>query len=814
MKKILLLSLLLLPSAVSAQTDSIQSKKDDLPGYKRLEQRFADYTLQGKKLQVSKKFTDKKFLDHFFLECGGDFGASFIPRASGASWKIAFGDWVTPDHGWRIGFGSGRPTSITSSDFKAITLDYMMNMLSVAKYETNIDRNDSRRFGLYGFLGLDLMQMDKGKLYGIGGHAGLRGQYRLTDFMYVYLEPKLSIYSKKVVVSDSWRRMYAAASVSAGMGYFINQTARQKTANEKIERQKGESFLGDMFVSFSGGMSAIIDKEESRGLRNYGPVGSLGVGKWFNPANGLRLELGASVHKQNEPHMHSSKAIYLGADYLLNFDNLFGGNAQRTFYMNILAGPRLNFSRTIIRTPDHELYNDRHTTFGFTAGAQFNVVLSPVTTLFLEPRVDVNQNEFALYASKSGPDVTPALLFGVSLHKANFSPRMRELRKLDKNFAPTKFGRLFVEIGAGAGVPLVVPLFSRNIQDHLSPTGHLGIGTWFNPRHGLRLWGEAANWNDRPNLPKGYSSLALAMGIDYMWNITNTINGYIPGRKLELVGQGTLNVGVSRSHRKPIPGFGSGLQAIWNISPEWSLYIEPQARVYGKDYMPSHAFIKKFDITAALMLGARVHMLNGVMRQYRSEDDRIYARELSEDFVVSAAAGLAGPARGLKHSRFRGPMARISFGRWNSGFTMWRVNLMTTTHKGNIDNNAPYLKMALGADYIFDLTNFTHIYRSDRVFSTRTHIGANLAFDRLKTGRYLGALQQDGVFFTPDIHAGGSFNFRITPKFELYIEAQMAYQFKGSYASFLDRFIPSGLLGINYRLNKDFFKNTFGKKAR
>ena len=75
----------------------------------QLEQSALDYMLQ--KPPVAKHFDNKKFGDHIFFEAG--LGLNARPSRDkritdpGAQANVAFGDWVTPNHGWRFGVRAG-----------------------------------------------------------------------------------------------------------------------------------------------------------------------------------------------------------------------------------------------------------------------------------------------------------------------------------------------------------------------------------------------------------------------------------------------------------------------------------------------------------------------------------------------------------------------------------------------------------------------------------------------------------------------------------------------------------------------------------
>ena len=91
--------------------------------------------------QVAKKYDHKRFGDHFFVE--GNIGANMLLQIDeklietdhvGVQSGLAFGDWVTPMHGWRLG---GHAGTYFKNGFKAkavgFNADYLLNITALGR---------------------------------------------------------------------------------------------------------------------------------------------------------------------------------------------------------------------------------------------------------------------------------------------------------------------------------------------------------------------------------------------------------------------------------------------------------------------------------------------------------------------------------------------------------------------------------------------------------------------------------------------------------------------------------------------------------
>lgn len=92
-----------------------------------------DHMLQ--RPRVSKVFKHKKPFDHLFIDAGA--GANFLGTRTysdaGLSAEIGIGDWITPEHGFRINLNGGEwRIGDVHPKYMDLALDYLLNITAVA----------------------------------------------------------------------------------------------------------------------------------------------------------------------------------------------------------------------------------------------------------------------------------------------------------------------------------------------------------------------------------------------------------------------------------------------------------------------------------------------------------------------------------------------------------------------------------------------------------------------------------------------------------------------------------------------------------
>ena len=158
------LALLFVPKAMAQETEEVQYKTaPPQPGDTAVRVNALEYMLQ--KPQVSKRYEKKSFADRFFLEAGIGLNNTLTRHAStyidwhrfGVNTNIAFGDWITPEHGVRIALEADlfRHKDI-SNHAKAFgfSADYMMNFSAVG----NRVYEKPHRFEVIGLAGFDVLR--------------------------------------------------------------------------------------------------------------------------------------------------------------------------------------------------------------------------------------------------------------------------------------------------------------------------------------------------------------------------------------------------------------------------------------------------------------------------------------------------------------------------------------------------------------------------------------------------------------------------------------------------------------------------------
>lgn len=734
----------------------------------QVEKNAMDYLLQHPR--VSKRFADKHFADRLFLEGGTGLTFSSAVSTTGLSvsapglmLNVAAGEWLTPEHGVRIGIEGGY---FNNSDFRSkfggVSVDYLLNFMALCQYP---EYGRARPFEIYGVAGLNLYGVRNAgsNEFAYGTHLGLRGQLRLSDYTYLYVEPRAGLYSDNLFRMETWRKYRLAASLSAGLGYRL-----QGHRPEGEEYVSSGSFFDDMFFSVAGGPASLVGSSFSSVKDNLGARAAVSIGKWFDPYNGLRLEANAAVHRQKGES--SNKVVGMGLEYMLNLHNLFGGyNPGRRFWMDALAGGAMSYAGCGT--------NSQKLSFGLSAGMQANYALNDYVSLFIEPRVEIHQEDFAQLGSSVGKwDIFPSAMLGVTFRNGrNTKHYIDEAEEFSRNGWED---HLFVEGSLG----LRMPVTSHTItlpKEYTRYEGRAGIGKWLSPSSGVRVWGEAGRlrtYNQTWN--------TISIGADYMWNVFNTFRGYKSDRHFEVDAALGFNVIRRTATRRFFPGLQAGLQGIWNINRTWGLYVEPRVRLCNKDFLALPGSTASIDGCASLSAGLRLNVASPA----NPAEGRFAEDEVRNEAFVSGASGVSVHASHLRTACMYGPAERISYGRWINPGRAWRISVTSRTHKGR---KKRFVRTAVGADYMADISALTRMYDPMRQVSLRAYLGADMGVDKLK-GR--------SAVFAPDIHFGGDVAFRISPELEVYAEPQLAYQFNNAFNSSLAGFVPSLMLGVNYKL--------------
>ncbi len=726
--------------------------------------------------KVDKRFESKKFLDRLFLEAG--VGVNTVPTNTqkvgkpGANFEIAIGDWLTPIHGWRIGLQAGQyKYGENNNTAFSVAADYLMNItaLSVPTFKDST-YSQPKSFEVYGVAGIDYYASAKetSNKTAWGMHIGLRGQKNFSNATYAYLEGRASLFSDELVDIDSWRKYRLGTTLMAGLGYRLTPGA------STTQYTQSGHFLDDTFISVAAGPSFFLKGDPALWKDYLGIRTSAYIGKWFNATSGIRL--GAHATALNQPNHPALRAISVSAGYMWNMHNAFiGYRPERVFWLTAVGDVSLNASSS---------KSGKDLTPGIGAGLQANFRLTKGLDFFVEPRIDIFTEKYATFTnSLSDYDITPSLMAGLTVRKGR---NTKEQLKLNNDFQNSHiFDNLFIEGGLGLG-KTVTTHNVKNPFSNLRPQSHIGVGKWFSATSGVRLRADAAQYQVAGKRPK-----AVTAGVDYLWHISNAFNGYNPERRFELIGSLGLNTSLRSGDKQLFLGGNVGVKGLWNINDAYGLFIEPHLRLYSDRYIPnSTTSLLNMDLIAAANIGLQIKLSD--YHQHSTNED--FGTNENKTFI-SAAGGVYTSASGIKDNRAYGAAGRLSYGRWFSPVSAWRLSL---NGYGNPRMGHRYAQLSVGGDYISDISTLASGYNAERRLILRTLLGYNLGVDYKAGGK---------TRFYSDIHLGGQLAVRISPATELFLEPQLSYALHAQNETRWKRVKPSLLLGISRNIAAVKIKN-------
>lgn len=702
-----------------------------LPAVAQIEGGALNYMLQ--RPRVAKYYKQKHAFDHLFLDGGA--GVNLLGSHDmnlGATSSFTIGDWLSPEHGVRLGVDGGF-MRIGDAKVKYVTtsLDYLLNVTAIATPGNNYRQ---KPIELYGIAGVDYSfsrhQGQNGK--GFGVHIGARGQFAMSPFTYFYIEPKFGLMQSDVSQTPTWRGFRPMGTMSVGFGYRLPDAPSVKS---KDESQGYGDFANGLFLTSMGGMAIMANNHPSTWDDNIGMRALVGVGKWINASNGVRLSLGATTMRL--PSTKRLKAVDMQLDYMLNLHNAFGGrNEHRLFWVNAIAGASYNYSS--------EYKYDARYSWGFGGGLQANFRLSDAFALVVEPRLDVynkrwipSSNSFRKY------DAAASLMAGLT-YTYN-APKARAAHANDE-----QEGLNVGSIGVSAG--LMVPAAYCNKWNNYMPVGRLTYTHWSAPLTGVRygLQGMIGrNVND-----KRYAQATVT--VDWLADLTALSYGCTDDRVLSL--RTVVGTGIGAAYRRPSVRLASdvhvGVQAAVRLSPALSLTAEPQV---AYNFSP-------------LWKGRRLHRVQPQVQvglEYslrRSTSPANLGDKPSKSHFSSVSIG-TGAYTGNIHTASRSErytfFTDMSYGQWLNQVSGVQAGVSNTVvqHRGKRHNQN---LTAVHADYVMNIKSaIMGESTEEHLFQLTGVAGAQLGISS-ERGR--------DTRVAPGLHGAIQAGVRVSPSVEIYLE--------------------------------------------
>lgn len=791
LRHITLLVLLSCATFTYAQENNVDENevgiKEERPDYG---QGFHAHRYALQRPQIAKKFETKVLGDRLFLDFGGGLTFPFSGSQnskSGFVTGISVGDWLTPEHGVRAGLKFGNYTyGNYDISAKGLTLDYLMNISALS---TPGKTYTPKRFEVLGVAGLDILHRSFGNAsnFGLGVHVGGRAQYSIPQSIFqIYAEPRLYFMDGRGQGSYTSNMYKSGMEVLFGLSVLPYQ--RIIPPGNQADLDDDGHFLNNTFIYFAGGPQVLLSPLNGTMFNTLGARAQGGIGKWFNRGYGARLS--GYTNFLQEKDDAKNKGFGISADAMIDLTYLNEGyNPHRRFWINGMIGASLALHK-------HEGI-EKLITYGFGAGLQPNFRLREGISFFVEPRIDVLNNKNSVYgATTSSWAVVPSLLAGVNFMQGGDTNAQRQG---NFNFTnQTLYDHLFIDGALGAyfaGGSYRTLLSSPTSQAH--PKIYAAIGKWFNATSGMRIWGDI-------NKPRGVTRAdhLLTVGIDYLWNITNTFHGYDPTRKFEFQSSLGFNILNQKQVTGLAYGLNAGVRAQWNATKMAAFFIEPQVRLYKEEAERNNYTFEGIDFVPVGLVGMQLRF-NGYTPD--AEQDIYVSRKY--DHYFSAAAGLQVPLRKYNEGSLYGPIARLTYGKQFSPISSYRIHGLASANKFY---NKKHVMAGVGADYMTDLTALAHGYNEDRVFTLSSFVGANANLSYQSGGNF---------YFYPEIYAGAQAALRISDRFTFFYEPQLRYDFtdqwknayKAKKLSTSQRYSMAHLLGLNMKF--EAFKKLRDEKS-
>lgn len=449
------------------------------------------YTMVPQSLRhnVSPFYNENVFHNLFFSAgigggmtmAGATMGSSLYKHV-GPEAFIGIGNWFTSVSGLRL--------SLTGNVYKVRNqylsmfggqLDYMMNFNSLfAGY------HPERIFRLYGVAGMSVAIPEKTGRTGnaVGAGVGVQANFRLSSTTDLFLEPRVNIYSNKLLHGITTNKVDMPVTMVLGLTYH-----RPDNGSYKRGELESSNWTDNTFFSVGGGMTmpmSGIFKSLRRDVVQPHITGA--IGKWLTPVSGLRAsgQAGLLSERNYRGQLTRTKLVGVEIDYMLNVSNFIGGyDPDRIFSLNGFVGASCVFNSAVDR------YSTRGFEFGLTAGAQGVAHITPSLQLYLEPKLGMYTDD--LIAGHL-PPLKQDLLFTMSAG-LTYNFRQPDYYADKAAFKSEEKPKWFVSAAGGVGTNVNSVIDTWGVGPQLA----LGLGREYSP---VSAWRTALRYTHFPELPK------------------------------------------------------------------------------------------------------------------------------------------------------------------------------------------------------------------------------------------------------------------------------------------------------------------------
>lgn len=573
-----------------------------------------DYSLQKRFHPRDKaSFVRKKGWSHMFVSAFGGFDKMLSTEetdfAVGPVFGVSLGKNISRVSTFRVNLFGGSYTRNINHDRLTrwgAELDYLFN---ASTFISGYNPGRLVELSTVTGIGYQMALLEKNSAHVGDFHFGVQLRLHTSPSFDFFLEPRVRIQTDGIsrMIQYNWHKYDLSFGAVAGLTYRF-QAAPLTSGVKSLD---GDALADNTFVSFaSGGQVQLSDLTKDIGtLSSVGPTFSLSAGKWLMPAFGIRLSGFSSAdtwHEQKKDidvfdesgttGTYYEMSTYVGGrlEGMFRLSYFFNGHqTDSPFDINLLAGGEFGHMRK-----EDAAYPVKCGYYGFTGGAQFKFRLTDYLAFFVEPHTSLIS--YSLNKTVSENKVTREkysdclfnLNVGLEIRRAS-AVHLAE-RSLNRElFHPSNF----VSVGAGGSIPLQLRRYT--LQRRFDYIAGISVGRHFTPLSTLRVVGDYSRFS--VEIPHGTVNNGLVnVGVDYLFNLSNCMAGYVPERKFDcyllagLMGAISLKPsaipeGLSSEWTKNrfVVGGNLGLHSSYRLGDAVSIYLEPKVRFYNSKLLPN-----------------------------------------------------------------------------------------------------------------------------------------------------------------------------------------------------------------------------------